>query len=206
MTALAKNSTDKALVSDTQSIILVGVGGQGILLATAILSQAAQELGYDVKANEIHGMAQRGGSVIAQIRYGSKVFSPLIPRGTASILASLERVEGLRYCDYLAPDGWAIISDQMIIPVTASSGQTPYPELTREQISTVFPQLVFLNAVDKATELGSAKAANSIVLGALSTKLDFSIEAWEAAFHKIVKPKFVDLNMKAFFQGRQMVE
>ena len=206
MSTATMNMSEKKTVSDTKSIVLVGVGGQGILLATTILAQTAQEMGHDVKTNEIHGMAQRGGSVIAQIRYGSKVFSPLVPKGTAAILGSLERIESIRFSDYLAPDGWAVVSDQMIVPVSASSGQTPYPELTKEDLASVFPQLAFVQAVEKATELGNAKAANSIILGVMSTRLDFTSEAWEAAFHKVVKPKFFDLNMKAFFVGRQMVK
>ncbi|MBQ7813077.1 MAG: 2-oxoacid:acceptor oxidoreductase family protein, partial [Thermoguttaceae bacterium] len=118
--------------NNTTSVVLVGVGGQGILLASAIVAQAALDSGYDVKTNEIHGMAQRGGSVVAQIRYGEKIYSPLIPKGTATVLASLERVESLRYVDYLAPNGLAVVSDQIIVPTTVSSGAASYPTLDEE--------------------------------------------------------------------------
>lgn len=192
----------KKRINETTSVVLVGVGGQGILLASEIIAQAAQESGFDVKTNEIHGMAQRGGSVIAQIRFGEKVYSPLIPKGTATVLASLERIEGLRYRNYLSPNGLAVISDQVIIPVTASSGQTPYPEINQQILEQFFPRLIYLHAVEKATELGNARAANSILLGALSTQLDFSLDVWEVAIKKCVKPKFIDLNIEAFLFGR----
>lgn len=189
--------------TETQSVVIVGVGGQGILLASTILAQTAMEAGFDVKTNEIHGMAQRGGSVIAQVRFGKEVFSPLVPLHGASILASFERIETFRYRDYLAPDGWAIASDQVIIPVTASSGQTPYPVLAgSDDFRPFFPNFIYVDAVDKAKELGNPRLVNSIILGVVSQKLDFVITDWEAAFHRCVKPKLVDLNMKAFFIGR----
>ena len=111
--------------NETQSIVLVGVGGQGILLASEIIARTVMASGFDVKMNEIHGMAQRGGSVVAQIRLGREVASPLVPRGTAKVLVSLERIEAMRFVDFLAPDGLAVVSDQAIIPVTASVGSTP---------------------------------------------------------------------------------
>ncbi|MDD3585589.1 MAG: indolepyruvate oxidoreductase subunit beta [Thermoguttaceae bacterium] len=190
--------------SDTKSVVLVGVGGQGILLASTVLAHAAMESGYDVKTNEIHGMAQRGGSVLAQVRFGTKVYSPIVPKGGASIIASLEKIEIFRYRDYLDPMGWAIVSNQEIVPVTASSGQTPYPELGKADFAKFFPRLIYLNAVETAKELGNPKTVNSIVLGAVSQKLDFETQAWEKAFRSSVKPKFFDINMKAFFLGRQM--
>ncbi|MDR2704866.1 MAG: indolepyruvate oxidoreductase subunit beta, partial [Planctomycetaceae bacterium] len=145
----------------TTSVVLVGVGGQGILLASEIVAQAAMAAGFDVKTNEVHGMAQRGGSVIAQIRYGDKVFSPLVPKHTAKVLGSLERVECLRYLDYLADDGLAVVSNQKIIPVTASTGGTPYPEIDEQILSQYFSKLVYLDAIAIASELGNAKAANT---------------------------------------------
>lgn len=188
------------------SVVLVGVGGQGILLSSAIVAQAALESGYDVKTNEIHGMAQRGGSVVAQIRYGKKVYSPLIPKKTASALVSLERAECLRYSDYLAPDGLAVVSDQIVVPVTVSSGAAVYPELSEAELSKFFPRLVYVSAVEKAAELGNVRAANTILLGALSTKLDLPLENWETAIRKRVKPAFVDVNLKAFAAGRELVK
>ncbi|MBR5626270.1 MAG: indolepyruvate oxidoreductase subunit beta [Thermoguttaceae bacterium] len=189
--------------NSTVSVVLVGVGGQGILLASTVLAEAAMESGYDVKTNEIHGMAQRGGSVISQIRYGQKVYSPLVPKGTATVLMSLERTEGIRYYDYLAPDGLAVISDQKIVPITATLDQTPYPDIDKTELQKYFPRLIYLSAVEKAAELGNPKAANIILLGALSTRLDIKQNTWESAIKKCVKPAFVDLNLKAFELGCQ---
>lgn len=186
----------------TTSVVLVGVGGQGILLASEVLAQAAVCAGYDVKTNEVHGMAQRGGSVIAQIRYGEEVFSPLVPKKTAKVLGSLERIECLRYVDYLAPDGVAVISDQKIVPVTASTGGTPYPEVDEQTLATIFPKLVYLQAVKKAALLGNVKTANIILLGALSVFLDLPESAWETAIKRCVKEKIAAINIEAFHVGR----
>lgn len=191
--------------NDSTSVVLVGVGGQGILLASAVIAQAALSVGYDVKTYEIHGMAQRGGSVVAQVRYGKKVNSPLIPKGEASVLASLERTEALRYTDYLAPNGLAVVSDQIIVPVTVSSGAAKYPEIDEAGLRKFFPNLVYVHAIEHAIELGNARAANVILLGALSTKLDnLNDDAWMGAIKKCVKPKFLDLNVKAFYLGRDL--
>ena len=186
----------------TTSVILVGVGGQGILLASEIVAQAAVVAGFDVKTNEVHGMAQRGGSVIAQIRYGKEVFSPLVPKRTAKVLGSLERIECLRYLDYLADDGVAIVSDQKIVPVTASTGGTAYPDVDESMLVNFFPKLVYLQALDWATALGNVKTANIILLGAVSTYLDLPESAWETAIKRSVKEKIVAVNLEAFQKGR----
>jgi len=184
------------------SVVLAGVGGQGILLASEIVAQAAMVSGFDVKTNEVHGMAQRGGSVIAQIRYGKEVFSPLVPKGTAKVLGSLERIECLRYIDYLADNGVAVVSDQKIVPVTASTGGTPYPGVEESTLATFFPKLVYLQAVKLAADLGNVKTANIIVLGAVSTYLDLPESAWETAIKRSVKEKFIAVNLEAFQKGR----
>jgi indolepyruvate ferredoxin oxidoreductase beta subunit len=186
----------------TTSVVLVGVGGQGILLASEIVAQAAVAAGFDVKTNEVHGMAQRGGSVIAQIRYGKEVFSPLMPRKTAKVLGSLERIECLRYLDYLADDGVAIVSDQKIVPVTASTGGTPYPDVDEPMLAKFFPKLVYLHALEIATALGNVKTANIVLLGTLSTYLDLPESAWETAIKRSVKEKFAAVNLAAFQKGR----
>ena len=187
----------------TVSVVVVGVGGQGILLASEIIAQTAVNAGFDVKTNEVHGMAQRGGSVVAQIRYGEKVYSPLVARGTASVIGSLERAECLRYLDYLLPDGLAVVSSQRIIPVTVSSGAMSYPEIGREQLQQLFPKLIYIDAVEMATEIGNARAANTILLGAMSTRLGLPFEAWHDAIRQCVKAKFVEINLQAFKIGRQ---
>ena len=189
--------------TQTVSVVVVGVGGQGILLASEIIAQTAVNAGFDVKTNEVHGMAQRGGSVVAQIRYGKKVYSPLVARGTASVLGSLERAECFRYLDYLAPDGLAVVSSQKIIPVTVSSGVMTYPEVGLDELQRFFPKLIYVDAVEKAAELGNARAANTILLGAMSTRLDLPVEAWENAIRQCVKEKYVEINLKAFKIGRK---
>ena len=197
-------STAVANAQGTTSVVLVGVGGQGILLASEIVAVTIQESGFDVKMNEIHGMAQRGGSVIAQIRYGASVAAPLVPKRTAKVLVSLEKIESIRFLDYLAPDGLAVISDQMIIPVSAAGGKVPYPEVTKEDLQKIFPKLIYVHAVALAEELGNVKAVNTILLGALSNELDFPEQNWETAIRSCVKPKFIDVNLKAFQMGREM--
>ena len=186
----------------TTSVVLVGVGGQGILLASEIVAQAAMIAGFDVKTNEVHGMAQRGGSVVAQIRYGQKIYSPLVPKKTAAVLGSLERMESLRYLDYLADDGLAVISSQRIVPVTASSGATPYPEIDEAMLSQYFPKLIYVDFVQKAKELGNPKVANTMQLGTMSRRLDLPLDAWTEAIRRSVKPQFVEINIKAFQLGR----
>ena len=186
----------------TTSVVLAGVGGQGILLASEIVAQAAVATGFDVKTNEVHGMAQRGGSVIAQIRYGKEVFSPLVPKGEAKVLGALEQIECLRYTDYLAEDGVAIVSDQKIVPVTASTGTTPYPDVDEATLARFFPRLVYLQALELATALGNVRTANIILLGKLSTYLDLPENAWEAAIKRSVKKEHVAVNIEAFQKGR----
>jgi len=188
--------------NETKSIVLVGVGGQGILLASEILAQAAMHAGYDVKTNEVHGMAQRGGSVMAQIRYGKEVHSPLVARRSAHILGALEKVEALRYADFLRPDGLAAVSSEAIMPVTVSSGAAKYPEDVEDMLARAFPRLVYIDAPKKAKELGDIRAANIILLGAISRGLDLPPEAWEKAIVLCVREKFRDLNLTAFAMGR----
>jgi indolepyruvate ferredoxin oxidoreductase, beta subunit len=187
--------------SSITSVVLVGVGGQGILLAAEILAQAALIAGHDVKTNEVHGMAQRGGSVMAQIRFGQKVFSPLVAEGTAAVIGSLERLETLRYYRYLAPGGLAVVSSQIIMPVTVSSGLATYPADCEARLRRTFPRLVYLNAADMAASLGNVQAANTVLLGAISSELALPNEAWHEALHKCINKKFMELNEKAFAAG-----
>lgn len=190
----------------THSVVLAGVGGQGILLASEICAKAATCAGYDVKTNEVHGMAQRGGSVIGQIRYGEKVYSPLVARGEANVLMSLERIEALRWAEYLCPDGLAVVNAQVIVPVTASSGGALYPEDALERLKKTFLRLIYLDANHLALELGNPRAANVVLLGAMSTALNIPLEAWQEAIRHCVKPNYVDLNLNAFSLGVQQVK
>ncbi len=191
-----------AIGKGTKSIVLVGVGGQGILLASEILAQAAMIQGHQVKTNEVHGMAQRGGSVMAQIRYGEKVYSPLVSQKGAHILGALEKVEALRYRELLRPDGMAVVSSQAIVPVTVSSGSARYPENVEELLRRAFPRLVYIDAPNLAAELGDSRASNIILLGAISRGLDLPEESWEEAIGLCVRERFLDLNLRAFTLGR----
>ena len=189
--------------ADTVSVVLVGVGGQGILLASEIVARAAMAAGFEVKTNEVHGMAQRGGSVIAQVRFGREVFSPLVARGEASVLGALERVEALRQHEFLAADGVAVVSSQAIVPVTVSSGQATYPGDVEARLRAAFSRLIYVDAVEKATELGNHRAANLVVLGAMSGALELPDEAWQEAIKRSVKPQHVEVNLRAFAEGRR---
>ena len=191
-------------MNSTTSIVMVGVGGQGILLATQIAARAALIFGHDVKTNEVHGMAQRGGSVVAQVRFGKRVFSPLVPDGTAQVLASLERIEALRFASYLAPDGLAVVSSQAIIPVTVSSGQSKYPSDAEQRLHATFPRLAYVDAVAIAEKLCDIRVANVILLGAMSTALALPDECWTEAIAQCVKPAYRELNIAAFEEGRKL--
>ncbi|MFP4143972.1 MAG: indolepyruvate oxidoreductase subunit beta [Phycisphaeraceae bacterium] len=192
-------------MSDTTNVVLAGVGGQGILLASEVMARAAMAAGHEVKTNEVHGMAQRGGSVIAQVRYGSEVHSPLVPEGGADVIASFEKVEALRYAHYLKAGALAVVADYALIPTTVSSGLATYPEDVDDRLRRVFPRLGLIDAVRIATGLGNFKAANIVVMGGLSRGIELPEEAWKEGIHKAVKPKFVELNLQAFEAGRQAV-
>lgn len=183
------------------NVVLAGVGGQGILLASEIVARAAMAAGYEVKTNEVHGMAQRGGSVIAQIRFGPEVHGPLIEAGTAQVLASLECIEALRHADYLAPDGLAVVSRHEVVPVSVSSGSANYPENAEERLKKTFPRLLFLDAVQICTAISSFRASNTVIVGALSTGIQLPTEVWHRAIRECVKEKFIPLNIKAFDAG-----
>ncbi len=189
----------------TTSAVFAGVGGQGVLLASEILARAAMNAGHRVKTNEVHGMAQRGGSVIAQVRYGREVHSPLVPAETARVLAGLEQIEALRYAHYLAPNGLAVVSSQMVIPVTVSSGTATYPTDGEERLRRTFKRLIYLDAVAKAAELGNIRAANLVIIGAMSGGLDLPLEAWQQAVISCVPARHRDVNLRAFDAGRKCI-
>jgi indolepyruvate ferredoxin oxidoreductase beta subunit len=189
-------------INETTSVVLVGVGGQGILLGSEIVAKAAMNAGFDVKTNEVHGMAQRGGSVVAQIRYGKEVHSPLVAEGTARVLGSFEQVEAIRFAHYLAGDGLAVVSSQMIVPVTVSMGASKYPQDTEDRLRTAFSKLIYMDASKIALGLGNIKTANVVILGAMSQGLALPVEAWHKAIASSVAEKFRDINLKAFEAGR----
>jgi len=197
-------------MSNTTNIVLSGVGGQGILLASRIISHTALSSGYDVKTNEMHGMAQRGGSVIAQIRFGEKVFSPLIKKGDADFLVALEKVEAVRYADYLKDDGLTFVNMQEIIPTTVTSGTAVYPDninaILKERFANIrsekAKQLFMVDCISIAREIGNIRVANLVLLGALSNYLPFSNDVWNAVISENVPKKALEANIVAFNRGK----
>ena len=187
------------------NVSLVGVGGQGTLLASEILCLAGMLSGKDVKKSEVHGMAQRGGSVVSQIRIGEKVYSPLIAVGETNLLIAFEKVEALRFSHFLAPGGFALVNDQEIRPITVSTGQSQWPADLNGMLKTTFKSFELVPALKAASELGNVKALNVVMIGALSNRLDVSDDIWRQAITKLVKPKFLDLNLKAFEAGKKVL-
>ena len=184
------------------NIALVGVGGQGILLASEVLSRTALLAGQDVKKSEVHGMAQRGGSVVSQIRFGERIFSPLIPEGETNVLVSFEFLESLRYADTLAPGGLALINDQIIRPVTVSSGQQPWPDDLEARLEKAFPNRRVIDALSLARDVGNLRTVNMVMAGALSCHLDLPEPAWLQAIADVVPARHQEVNVRAFTAGR----
>lgn len=182
-------------------ILLVGVGGQGTILASKVICAAAQLAGYDIKMSEIHGMAQRGGSVVTQVRLGEKVHSPLIEEGKAGVILAFEQLEGLRWLPWLKKGGIMIVNKQAISPVPVLAGLAEYPANVLEYIQQKAPGSVVIDALEKAVACGNARTANVVLLGTLARKLPISREMWEQALEKAVPPKFLDVNKKAFEAG-----
>jgi indolepyruvate ferredoxin oxidoreductase beta subunit len=188
-------------MSETKNILIVGVGGQGALLVSTVIAEAAIRSGLDVRTNEVHGMAQRGGSVLAQVRYGDRIHSPLVWEGTTDVLIALEEAEALRYAHFLKKDGLAVVSAQRIIPVTVSSGKAKYPEDVEARLTRVFSNLIVIDALRVAHEAGSAKAANVATLGAAARGMKELARAWEGAIEACVPEKHRELNKRAFAAG-----
>ncbi|MBP2657070.1 MAG: Indolepyruvate ferredoxin oxidoreductase [Firmicutes bacterium] len=187
-------------MSEVKNILLVGVGGQGTILASKILSTGLVEAGYDVKMSEVHGMAQRGGSVTTQVRYGEKVFSPIIDKGQADILVAFETMEALRWLDYLKPDGNVIINDYQIPSAPILIGKQDYPEGVLETIKSKVGTTV-IKASEIAKDLGNVKAMNVVLFGAMVKAMKLTNISWEEIIADNVKTKFIELNVKAFKAG-----
>ena len=186
---------------DTTNIVICGVGGQGIILASDVLCQAAFLEGCDVKKSEVHGMAQRGGSVITHVRFGKKVYSPLIEEGTADFLLAFEKLEALRYVHYLKKDGEIIVDNREIPPMSVLVGQAKYPQELNQKLRKL-GRIHFVDAANVALELGNIRVVNIILLGVLSKYLGFKKDSWEESIRENVKEKFVELNISAFDRGR----
>ena len=188
----------------TKSIILVGVGGQGTILASKLLTTGLMNAGYDVKMSEIHGMSQRGGSVSSQVRYGEEVYSPVIEIGGADILVSFEKMEALRWLEYLKPGGKIVVNNYRIDSMPVLNGEATYYE---KEIEDELNRLnaTIINAENKAKELGNIKVMNIILLGALIKSMSLEYIDWESIIRENVKEKFVDINLQAFKKGMEMV-
>jgi indolepyruvate ferredoxin oxidoreductase beta subunit len=188
--------------NEVRSILLAGVGGQGILRASDILCLAFMESGLDVKKSEVHGMAQRGGCVTSHVRYGRRVHSPIAKKGDVEILVSFEKLEALRYLDYLNQDAVIIINEEEIYPPSVNLGDAKYPDHIGETISRHFKTVKMIDAQAIAREAGNARAVNTALLGVLSNSLSIKSDVWEKVLREAFPEKALKANLKAFQLGR----
>ena len=186
----------------TKNMMIVGVGGQGSLLASKLLGHLLMGQGYDVKVSEVHGMSQRGGSVVTYVRWGGKVYSPIVDRGEADFIVSFELLEAARYLEYLRPDGQIVTSTQKIDPMPVITGTASYPEGLAEKMRALGVKVDAFDALKLAEEAGSAKAANIVLMGRLSHYFDFEDSVWQEAMEACIAPRFLEMNRKAFALGR----
>ena len=187
-------------MKETKNIMIVGVGGQGTLLTSRILGGITMAAGYDVKLSEVHGMAQRGGSVVTFVRYGEKVAEPIVEEGQADVLIAFERLEALRYAHFLKKDGVIVVNDHRIDPITVVTGAAEYPDGIMETLEKDH-KVLKVNAMEEALKLGNSKVFNIIVLGVAAKHMDFDKETWLEVIEKTVPPKTVEINKKAFLYG-----
>ncbi|MBP8083353.1 MAG: indolepyruvate oxidoreductase subunit beta [Spirochaetes bacterium] len=187
-----------------KNIIFCGVGGQGVILASKVLMETALRAGYDVKESEVHGMAQRGGSVECCVRFGTKIYSPLIAKGKADFVISLELLESLRKIEFLSDQGTMIVNDLKIDPVPVQQGILEYPQDIKDYLNANVKNLFIAETESVLKEIGSQKALNIVMLGILSNYLEFSENEWLESVKVCVKEKFVEMNIKAFLAGRNL--
>ncbi|MBR6160047.1 MAG: indolepyruvate oxidoreductase subunit beta [Lachnospiraceae bacterium] len=185
---------------ETKNIMIVGVGGQGTLLTSRVLGGVMLDGGYEVKMSEVHGMAQRGGSVVTFVRYGNEVFEPIVEEGCADVMIAFERLEAKRYAHFLKKDGVIIVNDQRMDPMPVVMGAAKYPENIIEDLSKEY-KVIAVDAMSEAKKLGNTKVFNVVILGVAARHMDFSPEAWIAVIERTVKPKFIEINKKAFTAG-----
>lgn len=190
----------------TINILTCGVGGQGVLLFTDILADIALTAGLDTKKSEVHGMAQRGGSVVSQLRFGEHVFSPLIEETTADFIIGFEKLETLRYIHFLSEKGKVLVDSLEISPMPVLTGAAEYPKDVMERIKARAKNVYIIDAFNKAKELGETRTQNVIMLGAISRFLKFPLDLYQTSIEKNIKAKFVELNLKAFAEGRKIVK
>ena len=188
---------------ETKNIMIVGVGGQGSLLASKLLGRLLLDQGYDVKVSEVHGMSQRGGSVVPYVRYGDRVASPVIDKGTADFIVSFELLEAARWLPYLKADGQIVTSTQQMDPMPVITGAAKYPENLVEKLRAAGAKVDALDCLALAEEAGSSRAVNIVLMGRLSHYFDLPEEAWGKAMEAVVPAKFLDLNRRAFQLGKE---
>lgn len=188
---------------ETKNVMIVGVGGQGSLLASKLLGQLLLTRGYDIKVSEVHGMSQRGGSVVTYVRFGDKVYSPVIDKGQADFIVSFELLEAARWTEFLKPGGKLITNTQQINPMPVIIGAAAYPEDLAGKMKEAGIDLDAIDALSLAERAGSSKAVNLVLLGRLSRYFDFSPEEWLQAIETSVPPKFLEMNKKAFSMGAE---
>ena len=184
-----------------KSVMIVGVGGQGSLLASRILGNVLLSEGFEVKVSEVHGMSQRGGSVVTYVKYGDKVYSPVIEKGEADLIISFEQLEGARYVPYLKKNGQIVVSTQTIEPMPVITGKAKYPENIIDKLKNEGIDVTAVDALGLAEQAGSSKASNVVLMGVVSTKLGFTKEVWIKALEECVPAKFLEMNKKAFDLG-----
>ena len=189
-------------MAETKCIMIVGVGGQGTLLASRILGNVLLSQGFDVKVSEVHGMSQRGGSVVTYVKYGDQVYSPVVNEGEADYILSFERLEAARWLAYLKKDGKMIVNDQRINPMPVITGAMAYPEDILSKLSAKGADILPVDALSLALQAGNSKAVNVVLMGVLSSIMDFSADVWNAALEATVPARFLELNKTAFELGR----
>lgn len=188
------------------SIMIVGVGGQGTLLTSRILGDVALSSGLDVKVSEVHGMSQRGGSVVTYVKMGEKIYSPVIEKNEADILLCFEQLEALRWIDYAKKDASIIINTQRIDPMPVIIGKATYPKEIVEKIKADYPNVIAVPALEMAKTCGNIKAVNVVMIGVMARRTNIAKEIWIKAIEKTVKPQFVEMNVKAFMAGYEQIQ
>ena len=186
---------------ETRNIMIVGVGGQGSLLASKLMGRVLLIEGYDAKVSEVHGMSQRGGAVVTYVRYGDKVYSPIVDAGQAELIVSFELLEAARWLNHLAPDGQVVTNTQQIDPIPVITGAMAYPDELVEKMKATGAKVDAIDALALANEAGSSKAVNIVMMGKLSNYFPFSKETWMRALEETVPPRFLELNRRAFEAG-----
>ena len=187
---------------ETKSVMIVGVGGQGSLLTLRLLGNVLLAQGYDLKVSEVHGMSQRGGSVVTYVKYGDKVYSPVIEKGEADAVISFELLEAARCLPYLKKGGHLITSTQQIDPMPVITGAAEYPTDIVEKIKAKGADIIAVDALSLAEQAGTAKASNVVLMGVLASRMDYPEELWQKALEQCVPPKFLELNKRAFELGK----